>query len=116
MSLEAGLPLTPVVPARNEFRAFAADVEKTLSLLEEILAGGKVPEKKFPDLREDHTRLVAAGDPDKERYALVNVEGDRMTNSLNTLREEIAAWVRSRRGHSATGSLLGAEVAVQRKG
>src|SRR5439155_23760054 len=32
MALEAGLPLTPDVPARSEFRVFAADVEKTLFL------------------------------------------------------------------------------------
>ena len=115
MALEAGLPLTPVVPPRNEFRTLATDVEKTLSLLEEILAGGKVPEKKFPDLREDHTRLVAAGDPERERYALVNVEADRMANSLNTLREEIAAWMRSTRGHSVAGSLLVAEAGAPRK-
>ncbi|HWZ99446.1 MAG TPA: FUSC family protein [Candidatus Dormibacteraeota bacterium] len=100
MALEAGLPLTPSVPARQEFRIFTSDIEKTLSLLEEILAGGKVPEKKFPNLREDHNRLIAAGDPEKERYALVNIEADRMTNSLNTLREEIIEWARATRGHS----------------
>jgi uncharacterized membrane protein YccC len=104
MALEAGLPLTPAVPAREEFRVFAADVEKTLSLLEEILSGGKVAEKKFPNLREDHNRLLAAGDPEKERYALVNVEADRMTNSLNTLREEIVAWSRLARGQSVVES------------
>ena len=100
MALEAGLPSTAPVPARAEFRTFTADVEKSLSLLEEILSGAKVPEKKFPDLREDHTKLVAAGDPVKERYALVNIEADRMTNSLNTLREEIVAWARLARGQS----------------
>ncbi len=104
MALEAGLPLTPDVPARSEFRVFAADVEKTLSLLEEILSGGRVPEKKFPNLREDHTSLLAAGDPEKERYALVNIEADRMTNSLNTLREEIVAWSRLGRGQSTVES------------
>jgi uncharacterized membrane protein YccC len=101
MALEAGLPLTPSAPARQEFRVFAAGVEKTLLLLEEILSGGRVPEKNFPNLREEHTRLLAAGDPEKERYALVNVEADRMTNSLNTLREEIVAWSRVARGKSA---------------
>ena len=106
MALEAGLPLTPAMPARNEFRVFTADAEKTLSLLEEILAGGRISEKKFPDLRADHTRLVAAGDPEKERYALVNVEADRMTNSLNTLREEIITLMRLTRGHSTTVSSL----------
>ena len=104
MALEAGLPLTPPVPAREEFRVFTADVEKTLLLLEEMLSGGKVPDKKFPNLREDHTRLLAAGDPEKERYALVNIEADRMTNSLNTLREEIVAWSRLARGQSVAQS------------
>jgi uncharacterized membrane protein YccC len=98
MALEAGLPLTPPMPARPEFRVFAADVETMLALLEEILSGGKVAVKKFPNLREDHNRLIEAGDPEKERYALVNIEADRMTNSLNTLHEEIVAWVRSTHG------------------
>jgi uncharacterized membrane protein YccC len=115
MALEAGLPLTPAVPARNEFRIFGADVEKTLSLLEEILAGGKVSEKKFPDLRDDHNRLIAAGDPEKERYALVNIEADRMTNSLNTLREEIVAWMRLARGRSLSESSPSAVSATQEK-
>ena len=104
MALEAGSPLTPPVPARAEFRAFSADVEKTVLLLEEILSGGKVHEKQFPDPREDHTRLIAAGDLEKQRYARVNTEADRMTNSLNTLREEIVAWMRLIRGHSVTDS------------
>jgi hypothetical protein len=29
-----------------------------------------------------------------ERYALTNMEADRMTNSLNTLREQLFAWKR----------------------
>jgi len=102
MAMEAGLLVTTPLPARAEFPVFVADASKTLSLLEDILAGKKVPEKKFPDLREDHTRLVAAGDPVKDRYALMNIEADRMTNSLNTLREEIVAWSRLSRGQAAT--------------
>jgi uncharacterized membrane protein YccC len=105
MALEAGLPLTPPVPAREEFRVFAADVEKTLALVEDVLSGGKVAERKFPNLREDHNRLIAAGDPEKQRYALVNIETDRMTNSLNTLREEILEWARMRRGAAAAESI-----------
>jgi hypothetical protein len=38
--------------------------------------------------------MVAAGDPQNARYALVNVEADRMTNSLNTLHEQVMAWAR----------------------
>jgi hypothetical protein len=109
MALEAGLPLSPTVPPREEFRMFVADVEKTVSLLEEILAGEKVVERKFPNLREDHNRLIAAGNPEKQRYGLVNIEADRITNSLNTLREEIVAWIRLVRAQSDAGpiSLLG---------
>ena len=29
-----------------------------------------------------------------EQYALVNVEADRMTNSLNTLREQVERWAK----------------------
>jgi len=35
---------------------------------------------------------VHAGVPDVERYELVNVESDRVTNSLNTLSGEIIQW------------------------
>ena len=115
MALEAGLPLTPDVPARPEFLVFAADIETTLLLLEEILSGERVPEKKFPNLREDHSRLLAAGDPEKERYALVNIEGDRMTNSLNTLREEIIAWSRMGRRQSTVESGIAPATARQGK-
>ena len=83
-----------------------------LALLEEILSGGKVAEKKFPNLREDHNRLIAAGDPEKERYALVNIEADRMTNSLNTLHEEIVGWVRSTRGGAMAESVAAAAAAT----
>jgi len=50
---------------------------------------------EFPDLREDHRVLVQSGDQKIERYALVNVETDRIVNSLNTLREQVIARVRA---------------------
>lgn len=94
MALEAGVSRTREAPPRPEFQTFAADVEKTLSLLAEALRGGHVPSREFPDLREDYQRLVQGGDAQSERYGLVNVEADRMTNSLNTLRETIMEPVR----------------------
>jgi hypothetical protein len=54
--------------------------------------------KDFPDLREDHQRLLQADDAKTEQYALVNVEADRITNSLNTLRQQVTEWVRPERG------------------
>jgi uncharacterized membrane protein YccC len=94
MALDAGWLQTPIVPARPEFKVLAADIEKTLSLLAERLREKRVADKEFPDLRADHNRLVEAGDSRVERYALVNVEADRLTNSLNTAREQVLEWVR----------------------
>jgi len=89
MALEAGWLHTAAVPARTAFRTFAADVEKTLDLLAAALRGTRVQLKEFPDLREDHHVLLQSGDQKIERYALVNVEADRIVNSLNTLREQV---------------------------
>lgn len=94
MALDAGWLQTAIVPPRPEFKVFAADVEKTLSLLAEALREKRVTDKEFPDLRADHNRLVESGDSRVERYALVNVESDRLTNSLNTAREQVLEWVR----------------------
>jgi uncharacterized membrane protein YccC len=97
MALEAGIPSVSVraqAPARPEFRKFAEAVDKTLELLSAKIRGAKVAERDFPDLRESYLRLASSGDPRLERYALTNVEADRMTNSLNTLREQVFAWKR----------------------
>ena len=77
-------------------------MEKTLELLARVLRGERIAEKEFPDLREDHNQMVAAGNPQNARYALVNVEADRMTNSLDTLREQVTEWARTRRQRSST--------------
>ena len=91
MALEASQRQTDAATMRSTFAAFAADVEKTLQLLAQLLRGTRSAEKKFPDLREDYQKLLEAGDAHTARYALTNVEADRMTNSLNTLREQISA-------------------------
>jgi uncharacterized membrane protein YccC len=95
MALEAGRLHTRAAPARQEFRVFAGDVEKSLEMLASALRGQRVPEKELPDLREDHTKLLQSGYPQTERYTLSNVEADRMTNSLNTLREQVLGWSRA---------------------
>lgn len=97
MALEAGLPLTPSIPARPEFIVFAGAVEKTLELLEAALSGERVSGAKFPALREIHKRLLEQGDPSAARYTLVNVESDRIANSLNSLREQVSLWIRESR-------------------
>jgi len=92
MALDAGWRHTAAAPARMAFHKFAADAEKTLTLLAAALRGTRVQLKEFPDLREDHHVLIGSGDQKVERYALVNVEADRIVNSLNTLREQVIEW------------------------
>jgi uncharacterized membrane protein YccC len=88
MAMEAALPQLQQPPPRAEFRKFRDDVEQTLELAASILRGGRAAKREFRDLREDHNCLVAGGG-DEARYALVNVEADRLTNSLNSLVEQI---------------------------
>ncbi len=95
MSLEAWLSGSRPVAPRDEFRVFANDVDLTLYLLAARLRGSTVSLKDLPDLREDHQKLLAAGMPGTERYELVNVESDRVTNSLNTIREQVLNWAKS---------------------
>jgi uncharacterized membrane protein YccC len=93
MSLEAGLLTSGAVPARAAFRTFANDVDLTLYFLASALRGSAIAPADLPDLREDHHALVSSGDSRVQRYALVNVETDRITNSLNTLSGETFRWL-----------------------
>jgi uncharacterized membrane protein YccC len=92
MALEAGLYQSKYAPPRDAFRKFASDVEKTLYYLAASLRGSTLEIDDLPDLREDHHALVRTGDARNTRYALVNTETDRITNSLNTLREQVLMW------------------------
>ena len=74
-------PHTPMSPSR----AFAHDLELTLYLLAARLRGSPLEPNALPDLREDHNRLDRSD-------ALLLIEADRMTNSLNTLAEQIFRW------------------------
>jgi len=96
MSLEAGLLTSRPVPARDAFRSFSNDVDVTLYYLAAGLRGAAIAASDFPDLREDHHTLIESGDSSIQRYALVNVEADRIVNSLNTLNGEILPLTGSR--------------------
>ena len=95
MALEAGLLTSHPVAPREAFRPFADHVELTLYYLAAALRGSPLRREELPDLREDHHALIYSGDPLTERYALVNVETDRITNSLNTMSEEVLKWLDS---------------------
>jgi uncharacterized membrane protein YccC len=93
MALEAGLSASRPAPARAAFVPFAQAVEVTLHSLAAALRGSPLEVEELPDLRRKHDELAGSGDPLTERYALVNLETDRITNSLNTLSLEIVKWV-----------------------
>jgi uncharacterized membrane protein YccC len=96
MSVETGILPGERPAVRPEFRAFAADVNRTLEGLAAELREARPAGQKWPDLREEHRRLTQSPVAVAEQYALMNVEADRMANSLNTLREQIAKWRRLR--------------------
>jgi uncharacterized membrane protein YccC len=87
MSLEAGLATSAPAPPREAFRKLASDTDATLYYLGACLRGSAIERGHLPDLREDHHALLQSGDAHTSRYALVNVETDRIVNSLNTLAE-----------------------------
>jgi uncharacterized membrane protein YccC len=93
MALEAGLAASRPAPARAPFQPFAQAVEITLHSLAAALRGSKLSADDLPDLRRRHDALVNSGDALTERYALVNLETDRVTNSLNTLSGELLKWI-----------------------
>lgn len=98
MALDSGLASSSPVPPREAFRKLVSDLDLTLYLLAASLRGSPLSKKQLPDLRADHLKLLETGDPTVERYALVNIETDRMTNSVNTLREQIALLLKQREG------------------
>jgi hypothetical protein len=94
LSVEAGFVPGHGTKIREEFRVFASDVSTILGGLAAELRRARPAGQKWPDLREDHRRLIQNPLGVMEQYALVNVEADRMTNSLNTLREQVELWTK----------------------
>jgi uncharacterized membrane protein YccC len=93
MALEAGLQRSSYAPARPAFREFANAVDATLYFLAAYLRGSAVEAGDLPDLRTLHEKLMHSGAEGVERYALVNVEADRIVNSLNSLAMEVVQFV-----------------------
>ena len=89
MSLEAELAANPSRVVPPDFCRFFDEVNRSLDVLAGSLRGAPSTPRDFPDLRELHTQLTQDG---LSSFALLNTESDRITNSLNTLHEQIAAW------------------------
>ena len=90
MAMEAGLYHTKFAPPRQATREFAEKVRRTLDALANTLRhGAPLYRDGLPDLREAHNAILDSVKEPNDRYALVNVETDRMTNTLNTLTEQV---------------------------
>ena len=63
------------------FTDFAVKVEITLHSLAAALRGSRVAPEALPDLRSTYNQVAASGYP--------TAEIDRLTNSLNTLAEQV---------------------------
>jgi uncharacterized membrane protein YccC len=94
LSLEAAVDGAPGGGSKPQepYARFCRDVDLTLYYLAAALRGSPVDAASLPDLREDHHALIHAGGAANSN-ALVNVETDRITNSLNTLGIQVFLWI-----------------------
>ncbi len=95
MALEAALiqGQTRIAPA---FENFANDVEFTLYFLASALRGSTAAFDTLPKLRQDHARLVEARQQFAPNDEYILLETDRLTTSLNTLREQVMHYLGSK--------------------
>jgi uncharacterized membrane protein YccC len=93
MGLEAGLVQNSAEITAQAFHTFAKDVDFTLYFLTGALRGSEFANKTLPQLREDHRRLLEARDLISPGDDYVLIETDRLTVSLNTLREQVVRYV-----------------------
>ena len=95
VGLEAGMLHRPAAAPTEALQTFVHDVDLTLYFLAQALRGSKPAGDSLPQLREDHRRLVEArrNIPQDDDYVLA--ETDRLTVSLNTLREQVMRYVGS---------------------
>jgi hypothetical protein len=93
MALEAGLAGGVPVRPPDAFAAFANGVELTLYYLAAALRGSPVPSIQLPDLRDRHHNILESEVEETGDYSVINVETDRITNSLNTVAELVFLWL-----------------------
>jgi uncharacterized membrane protein YccC len=89
IGLEAGVSQAPVNECPDAFRKFSQDVDFTLYFLSRALRGSTSAAGTLPKLREDHRRLVDTSRSLSAADRFIVLETDRITVSLNTLREQV---------------------------
>ena len=76
-------------------QTFAHDVDLTLYFLASALRGSKPAGESLPQLREEYRKLVEARGSFAQDDDYVLVETDRLTVSLNTLREQVMRYLQN---------------------
>ena len=96
MALDAIFSHQPALANSPPLTNFMSKLEETLGLLAATLRGKLVASKARPNLREEHRLMVHSRTSDASsalaRFDSINVEADRITNSMNTLAEQIMQW------------------------
>jgi hypothetical protein len=92
LALEAAIGPESAAPVPPPFRTFADNTALTLYYLAALLRGSAIGPELLPDLRADHSALLDSPERTGQPYALINTEADRLTNSVNTLSEEVFRW------------------------
>jgi uncharacterized membrane protein YccC len=93
MGLEAGAMKTSVHTSAGALNVFAKDVDFTLYFLSAALRGSQTASQSLPQLREDHRRLIESRASFSASDEYILIETDRLTVSLNTLREQAMRYV-----------------------
>jgi uncharacterized membrane protein YccC len=93
MAMEAGALETPLKTSSEALTNFARDLEFTLYFLAAALRGSSAANQTLPQLREDHRRLIEARQNFSQQDEYVLIETDRLTVSLNTLREQVMNYL-----------------------
>ena len=92
MALEAGVLRSPAHTSPEAFQVYANDVELTLYFLAAALRGSSGAQRTLPKLRDDHRRMLQARSSFSPADEFVLLETDRLTTSLNTLRDQVLRY------------------------
>jgi uncharacterized membrane protein YccC len=99
MALDAIFSHEPELASSPPLKNFISKLERTLALLASTLRGVRVPSKDLSNLREEHRLMVQSrtseASSELARFDSINVETDRITNSVNSLAEQIMQWTRT---------------------
>ena len=93
MALEAGVLHRPGGASPEALRGFARDIDFTLYYMLQALKGSSAASEMLPKMRESYRKMVDALRVFSSADQFLIRECDRLTVSLNTLREQVERYV-----------------------